>query len=138
MEQAAFSLKNYQFTKAALNLQGLHPQKKLSIDFMPKGCLSTSERKYKLEFLFSASIDGEDGSISVVEVTCIAEFLFNKDVTLDTIPVFFYPNSIAIIFPYIRAFVSTLTLQANIPPMVLPTLNLTSLQDTLRENTTVE
>lgn len=105
---------------------------------MPKGCLCISERTYKLEFQFSAGIESEEGLMSIVEVTCVAEFLFNNEVTLETIPVFFYPNSIAIMFPYIRAFVSTLTLQANIPPMVLPTLNLTSLQDTLKEHTSVE
>lgn len=138
MEQAAFSLKGYQFTKAFLNLQKLQPQKELSINFIPKGCLCVSERTYKLEFQFSAGIESEEGFLSIVEVTCVAEFLFNNEVTLETIPVFFYPNSIAIMFPYIRAFVSTLTLQANIPPMVLPTLNLTSLQDTLKEHTTVE
>ncbi|EXZ22215.1 pretranslocase subunit SecB family protein, partial [Bacteroides fragilis str. S13 L11] len=57
---------------------------------------------------------------------------------LAEIPNFFYPNSIAILFPYVRAFVSTLTLQANIKPILLPTLNLSSLQDTLRENTTTK
>lgn len=54
---------------------------------------------------------------------------------LKDIPDFFYANSIAIIFPYIRAFVSTLTLQANIPPIVLPTLNLSQLRTILRDNT---
>ena len=50
----------------------------------------------------------------------------------------FISNSIAILFPYVRAFVSTLTLQANIKPILLPTLNLSSLQDILRENTTTK
>ena len=54
------------------------------------------------------------------------------------IPDFFYPNSLAIIFPYIRAFVSTLTLQANVRPIVLPTVNLMGLTDMLRKETTVE
>ena len=57
-------------------------------------------------------------------------------IEFNDIPGFFYPNSIAILFPYIRAFVSTLTLQANVTPIVLPTLNLTNLQEKLKKNTT--
>jgi preprotein translocase subunit SecB len=34
-------------------------------------------------------------------------------------------NGVAILYPYLRAFVSTLTIQAGIPPIVLPTVNLT-------------
>lgn len=41
----------------------------------------------------------------------------------------------AILFPYIRAFVSTVTLQANVMPILLPTVNLSSLESRLRENT---
>ena len=54
---------------------------------------------------------------------------------LEEIPGFFYPNSLAIIFPYVRAFVSTITLQANVHPVMLPTLNLIGLTEELRSNT---
>ena len=47
----------------------------------------------------------------------------------------FYKNSLAIIFPYIRAFISTLTLQSNAGLIILPTLNLTHLEKPFRENT---
>lgn len=48
----------------------------------------------------------------------------------------FYANSIAIVFPYIRAFISTVTLQANlVSPILLPTMNLTSLGERLMNNT---
>ncbi|CAM4366664.1 hypothetical protein AQBE111736_13510 [Aquirufa beregesia] len=41
----------------------------------------------------------------------------------------------AILFPYLRAFISLVTLQINIPPLILPTLNLSSLEADLRKNT---
>lgn len=46
--------------------------------------------------------------------------------SLDDIPEYFYANSIAILFPYIRVFVSTVTLQANIKPIVLQHITITS------------
>lgn len=71
----------------------------------------------------------------LVEIDCHSEFVFSEQIELCNIPSFFYPNSIAIIFPYIRAFISTLSLQANMNPIILPTMNLTSLQEELRNNT---
>ncbi|MBQ2321387.1 MAG: protein-export chaperone SecB, partial [Bacteroidales bacterium] len=47
-------------------------------------------------------------------------------------------NSVAIIFPYIRAFVSTISLQANVNPIVLPTINLTGLTGELKRQTKSE
>lgn len=39
----------------------------------------------------------------------------------------FVPNGLAILFPYIRAIVSTYTASANIPPLILPTININSI-----------
>jgi len=37
---------------------------------------------------------------------------------------FIHKNTIAIMFPYLRAIVSNLTINANIPPLVLPIINI--------------
>lgn len=37
------------------------------------------------------------------------------------------PNSIAILFPYLRSFMSTVTAQAGISPFILPTININNL-----------
>lgn len=67
-----------------------------------------------------------------------ASFQFSEDVIdIEDIPTYFYANSIAIVFPYLRAFISSLTIQANLKPMILPTMNLTSLSSPLKENVTV-
>lgn len=84
--------------------------------------------------IISSSKDGVETNF--VEVNCFSEFIFSEQINLCDIPGFFYPNSIAIIFPYIRAFISTLSLQANMNPIILPTMNLTSLQEELKNNTT--
>lgn len=39
----------------------------------------------------------------------------------------FEPNAIAILYPYIRAIVSTYTANANINPLILPTINVNKL-----------
>lgn len=39
----------------------------------------------------------------------------------------FVKNAIAILFPYIRAIVSTYTASANVPPLILPAINVNKL-----------
>lgn len=134
MENARFRLETYKFTYASLNIK--EGNDTLKLDFNPHGTFYPINKSYKLEFLFQAI--EEISKENIVTVNCVAWFLFEDIDKLENIPDYFYANSIAILFPYIRAFVSTLTLQANMPPMVLPTLNLFPLQKILQQNTVVE
>lgn len=136
MEKAAFTLKNYVFSKVEIDYgkkQNAN-DKEINIDLDPSGILYEDDSIYLLTFLFKASTSANE---PFVEIKCEANFTFNKKVTKNTIPDFFYKNSIAILFPYIRAFVSTVTLQTNADPIVLPTMNLSSLEHPLKENTKV-
>lgn len=131
METAKFKLDNYIFTKAELDFNGLRFQN-LALDFEPNGLFDVISKKYELNILFTAR--DTEGNV-IVSVNCKAFYSFINVEQLKDIPAYFYANSIAIIFPYIRAFVSTLTLQANISPIVLPTLNLSKLETVLENNT---
>lgn len=133
MNKAAFSLDSYTFDKIEIDLSELKPKTTFNIDFAPSGKYFDKEQRYLLNFIFTAKDDVSKKT--VIKIRCIAHFSFrNIDVEQD-IPDYFYANSIAILFPYIRAFVSTITLQANVPPIVLPTLNLSDLKDILKANT---
>lgn len=133
MENAKFKLESYKFTHAFLNIK--EDTSLLNLDFKPNGVFYPNNKSFKLEFLFQAKDDASKEDI--VKVNCVAWFLFQDINKFEDIPDYFYANSIAILFPYVRAFVSTLTLQANVPPIVLPTLNLFSLQSSLQQNTVV-
>lgn len=132
-EKAVFSLTGYHFNKVSLDLDNIFPNATLDLNFAPSGKFDESTRTFILSFAFRATSDGKD----IVSVNCIAEFEFKDEVTFENIPEFFYGNSIAILFPYIRAMVSSITLQANVQPMILPTLNLVSLKDHLKANSFV-
>ena len=136
MEKATFSLEGYHFQEISLCLDGLESSPTLSINFNPQGEFIKSESVYNLKFSFNAKPENTENS--VVKVVCKATFKFQNVKTLEDIPDYFYPNSIAIIYPYVRALVSTLTLQANVKPILLPTMNLSSLKDDLKANTIVK
>lgn len=132
-ESAVFSLSSYHFNQMMLNLDNLSTDATLDMNFAPSGVFNQTEQTFALAFAFKAICNDAD----VVFVNCIAEFKFAKEVSYEEIPDFFYGNSIAILFPYIRSMVSTVTLQANVRPLILPTLNLVSLKDHLKANTQV-
>jgi preprotein translocase subunit SecB len=133
MNKAAFKLDGYLFDKVFLDLSNLQPQSTFDIDFAPSGVFHNENKSYELTFIFSAKED--ENKNEVVKIRCVALFSFNNINSIDDIPEYFYTNAIAILFPYIRAFVGTLTLQANFAPIVLPTLNLSDLKDVLKKST---
>lgn len=132
MDNAAFRLDTYHFVKASLNFD-IPDNATLNIDISPRGCYSQKEARYVLDFIVKVAC--EENQAEVVNVNCRAVFLFNEHLPIEEIPGYFYPNSLAIIFPYVRAFVSTITLQANVHPVMLPTVNLMGLTEELRSNT---
>lgn len=134
MQQASFSFVNYRFPKVCIDLDGLGQNAELEVVFAPSGIFHQRACEYDLSFSFKAVSDGK----TCVEIGCESKFRFDGVNSADEIPDYFYPNSIAIVFPYVRAFISSVTLLANIKPMVLPTYNLSSLKDTLKLNTTFE
>lgn len=133
-EKATFRLDAYRFTKASMDFDIPNPSE-LTISFYPRGEFHEDRACYNL--FFDVVVDCKERRTSVVKVSCEASFSFDKVCELKDIPEYFYPNSLAIIFPYIRAFVSTLSVQANMFPIVLPTVNLTGLTGTLKEKTEV-
>lgn len=134
-EKALFSLVGYRFTKSLLDLSNMPNADNISLLFEPSGVFYTESKRFDMTFRFSAtSSDSQKESIAI-EVIVNAQFVFKNIEKLEDIPDFFYPNAIAIIFPYVRAFVSTLTLQANVSPLIIPTMNLVALKDNFKQNT---
>ena len=142
MEQAVFSLKNYRFDKVTLDFTDV-VSSRLRLNIEPFGLFDPESKIYTLTFIFNAFgvVEGKDNlpvEKSLVNIRCVAEFEFKNVNIVDDIPSYFYSNSIAILFPYVRAFISTVTLQANVSPIMLPTMNLSSLQEELKRNTKVQ
>ena len=134
MEKAAFKLDNYHFTKASLDFN-IPNDVELNISFNPKGVFYAKDARYDL--VFDVTVECVETNTDVVKVSCEASFSFGNKVSIEDIPDYFYPNSLAIVFQYVRAFVSTISLQANVQPVVLPTVNLMGLTEKLKEQTKI-
>ena len=132
---ASFQLTDYIFNDIMLRFEKELP-KELSVDINPSGIFYPENNSFDLTAEFIAFIE-TDKVNPFIRIKCNGNFVIPNAKSLDDIPEFFYRNALAILFPYLRAFISVLTLQANIPPLVLPTYNLSELEKPLRENTTI-
>jgi preprotein translocase subunit SecB len=134
MEKASFSIEKYYFDKVNIDFEN-YKKGELLVDFQPSGVFNKSDSTFNLTFNFTAFTSKEKGAKPFVNMRCIGVFKFQNANSLEDIPSYFYRNSIALLFPYLRAYVSLVTNQANISSLVLPTMNLISLATPLQENT---
>lgn len=135
-QKAVFAFEDYKFTNVSISMGELSDNESLGVDFIPSGVYDSNTGLFKLKLNFVAVADSSKNTVIAVE--CVALFRFGKVLDIDQLPDYFYANSTAILYPYIRAFVSTITLQANYTALVLPTLNVASLGERLKSNTISE
>lgn len=134
VKKAAFEFESYKVLKFSFDDPTSEPSK-LEIKFNPSGTYIKSQGRFLLTFEFIAGFD--EGQHVFVNTVFQGSFKFAENTLLEDIPAYFYRNSIAIVFPYVRSFVTTLTAISNVKPIILPVLNLSGLEQPLKDATTV-
>ena len=109
----------------------------INLTFDPFGNYDENTGEFKLTINLVAVGIRNSQNTEIIKAKIVALFTFPEHPSFENIPDFFYRNGIAIVFPYFRAFVSTLTLQASVPIIIMPTLNLSALEPVLRANTSI-
>lgn len=126
----------YNINRSLIEMKPNAKTEDLKIAFNVSGLVQKGENRFLLSL--SVKIKNEDISI---EVDAVGKYTFSKEEIvnkIDDISPFFYVNSSALLFPYLRAYISTLTnLSAN-KTINLPTLNLTNLGEELKNRTVIE
>ncbi|MBM1106045.1 protein-export chaperone SecB [Aurantibacter crassamenti] len=134
MDNVAFSFDSYRFDKVLIDFQKLNTEN-INIQFEPSGIFYKDLSKFDLLIKFTATSGDKD---IFVEIFSVGTFKFENAKELKDIPTFFYRNAIAIFFPYLRAYVSLVSNQANHTAFILPTLNLSNLETPLKANTIIK
>lgn len=78
---------------------------------------------HKMRLLLEAKIDSQNKAMHI-EVRAEGYFEFDQEVSENEMRVFFNTSAPAILFPYVRAYIGSLTALSGVSPVVLPTLNL--------------
>ncbi|MFA6334558.1 MAG: protein-export chaperone SecB [Bacteroidales bacterium] len=132
MDDSKFQFKGFSIIRSLIERSGNNTSKKLSLGFTPKGIINKGEETFQLHL--GVKIEDENKSLKI-EIEAVANYTFASKTGLDSLSNFFYINAPALLFPYIRAYISTLTNLSGFEPINLPTLNMTSLGDDLKKNT---
>lgn len=135
VKKAPFRLDKYRVIKFSF-IEPIAPVNDIVVKFNPSGVFNLDNSTFHLSFDFSATYSSDRADF--VNVTFVSDFIFEEETSFENIPSFFYRNIIAIVFPYLRSFISTLTVLANDRPFILPILNLSGLEEELRKNTIVK
>ena len=112
-------------------------QDEYDITIIPSGLIAKQNKIFQLTLQVQVSEKNERFK-AIVEA--VGFFQFPDDVNKDLLTTFFYTNAPAILFPYVRAYISSLTALSGMEAVNLPTINLTSkeLQEQLINNTIEE
>ena len=114
-----------------LNQQG---EFKINVDLNPKGFVFKALNQFHLEF--DVEIKEESNKFHI-KVIGIGIFEFDPNTNIEQYKSnYFTINAPAIVFPYIRAYISNLTTQSGLFTVTLPTFNLSGLAEALKSNIT--
>jgi preprotein translocase subunit SecB len=119
---AKFRFKDYKIVDASIHISpdGI-TSNKMSVEMKPQSCASDSDLNYKLQL--DIKISNSENQFSVF-VSIIGLFEFDSDLEPKAKENFFKINAPSILFPYVRAYISTLTSLSGMVPVILPTINI--------------
>ena len=121
-KEAQFRFVNYRINESAIKLDPeVEPSDELEVNF--EQTIGVHETENRMRLLLNTSISDKNNALSIA-VKAEGYFEFDEGLSEDMKESFFNVNAPAILFPYIRAYISTLSTLSGIKPIVLPTLNL--------------
>lgn len=117
---AKFRLKSYVIDNASIKFDKNNVPKDMKVEMKRGG-----NKKDDNEYCFSIAVRIEDKERGFdLSVDCSSVFEFDSALTEEELQRYTSVNAPAILFPYVRAYISTLTSLSGISPIILPTINL--------------
>ncbi|MBA7553274.1 Protein-export protein SecB [subsurface metagenome] len=132
---AKFQFINFKIIKSYFEMGINQEEYTFSLDFSPKGIINKDKTSFELEL--NVIINEENNNFKA-EITAVGTYTFDSEIDVDTLDKYFYVNAPALMFPYIRAYISALTTLSGLKSINMPTLNLTQIGPELKKNTVVK
>ena len=105
--------------KASIEFDPDKPLSKMSIEIERKGDIEENNI-YRINMYIGVSDETNNFKISA---NMVALFEFDSEISEENKTSFVNSNAPAILFPYFRAYISTLTSLSGMQPVILPTIN---------------
>lgn len=118
--QASFKFINYLVKESAFSIKSHAISKAMKLNLHMDVDIEAEDRKSVLRMTLKVK-DATDN----IDIKVVMEGWFEDlESSQDQKEAFMCMNAPAILFPYVRGFVTTITAQAGVPAIIIPTLNL--------------
>ncbi len=116
---ARFRMQGYLITNTSIRLTGNEIGEDMEFGIVPEGVFNEAENT----FLLTLNVVAKDKEQNLdLSLTIKGMFEYDTDDMNELIP-YISMNAPAIMFPYIRAYISNITALGGTQPIILPTLN---------------
>ncbi|MBR0501933.1 MAG: protein-export chaperone SecB [Paludibacteraceae bacterium] len=119
---AKFRFKGYKIVESHIST---NPEEEasqnLNVEF--EQTIGVNEEGHNMRLEMIANINDENKML-VIKVKALGFFEFDSDLNPEEKEIFFRTNAPAILFPYLRAYITTLSSLSGVKPVILPTLNM--------------
>lgn len=110
-------------------------QGEFDMKISPFGRFIKSSKKFQLNLLIELSDKNEAFKM---KLNSVALFKIEENYNIEENDSLFFVNAPAILFPYVRAYINSITALSGLKPIILPIMNLAFLKGELKKNTTFE
>lgn len=129
--QSSLKLESHHFTHLIFNfisdIKGTGKALSLSEDKLEvKVLLEKSKNKITVDMSFNTTAKEDDEKIFNLSAGYKGIFTYTDGTTQKSVTSFAKANAPAIIFPFLRAAIASMTLAAGVPPIILPVMNFTN------------
>ena len=119
---AKFRFKGYKIVESHIST---NPEEEasqnLNVEF--EQTIGVNEEGHNMRLEMIANIN-DGNKMLVIKVKALGFFEFDSDLNPEEKEIFFRTNAPAILFPYLRAYITTLSSLSGVKPVILPTLNM--------------
>lgn len=122
MEQPKLQFKGFEITKIILDRDPSVKSGNFNVDIQHIG-QSQEDNKNKIRTVFIITINSEAQPLFNFQVQAIGDFEIIGETDDKIYNNFMNISAPSIVYPYIRAFISTTMLQAGIQPVIIPSIN---------------
>jgi|SRR5690554_310736 len=129
-KKSSFQFKGYKINKSLIEIKGIGADE-LTVNFEPSGVLDRVKNIFFLNLKVKV-FDLEKNTNIEVEIE--GQYSFNDED--NNLKDFLFLNAPAILFPYIRSYITALSALSGAAPITLPTMNLSGLSEQLKDNIT--
>jgi preprotein translocase subunit SecB len=131
VKDSAFKLEQFVVRESHI-VRNPSKQGDISVAMNPSGIVDPEAKLFHL--YLDVELKDENDSLKI-NIAVLGIFKFRQNVKLETLENYFYVNAPAIMFPYVRSYISALTSLSGLNVINLPLLNMTSMGAELKANT---